>query len=471
MTWKLARATAVACAFVCAAGAAAQTTQSTDGAQHMRDELQAMRARLEALESQQADERAANRRRIGELQQQVADLRGDHIDAQRIEAYAAQVEALRKQLPTGHISMPQVGVASNAGESTNLLNPAITVFIDTGGSISSRGNNKALNRFNLREAELDFRAAIAPFADGVLIIALGEEIESERGGDVSISHEVAIEEGYVDFHTLPWDLALKFGKFRGAFGRNNELHTHDLPQVTRPLAVTKFFGPEGLSSLGAGLSWLVPNPWDKYLETTVQVINADGGPEAPILGGPNAENPAVLFHAKYFDDVGETSSFELGASYLWAHTSRETDFGSHTFGLDAMYQWVDPDPAKFRSLLLQSEFFWTHNDVDRGPWDSFRDHSFGMYTFAQYQLDQNLYTGLRFDYTEFPNSDSRSRNDWDIALSPYLSWYLTEFMRVRGEYQHRVYSRLGDRSSEDVVLLQLTFAFGSHPPHPYWVHR
>ena len=434
-------------------------------------ELERLRARVEALEGKHTEERGADQQRISELESMLRAQEGEAVDAERRRAYGEQVARLQDQTPQQPVATPGFGLAPSAGSSTNLLNPAVTVFLDTGGSISSRGNNKALNRFNLREAEIDFRAAVAPFADGVLIIAIEEEIESLSGGEVEIDRVFALEEGYIDFHTLPGDLSLRIGKFRNAFGVNNLLHTHDLPQVTRPLVVTKFLGPEGLNTTGVSLSWLVPNVWDKYIELRAEIVNADGGEEAPLLGGPNAENPAALAHVKLFDDVGANGTLEIGASYLFARTSDDADFDGHTFGLDATYQWIDPDPAKFRSLIWQSELFWSHNDIDRGPFRSLRNDAFGFYTFGQYQFHRDWYAGLRADYSEFPNSESRGLDDWDFALSPYVSWYITEFLRLRGEYQHRIFKIDNDRRSEEALFLQLTFVFGSHPPHPYWVNR
>ena len=52
-------------------------------------------------------------------------------------------------------------------------------------------------------------------------------------------------------------------------------------------------------------------------------------------------------------------------------------------------------------------------------------------------------------------------------MSPYVSWYWSEFLRWRLQYQHRG----GDAPSEDVLYLQATFIFGAHPPHPYWAMR
>ena len=114
---------------------------------------------------------------------------------------------------------------------------------------------------------------------------------------------------------------------------------------------------------------------------------------------------------------------------------------------------------------------WSHNDIKRGAFRSDTNDSVGFYAFGQYQINRDWYAGLRFDFTEFPNSSTRGPGDEDWAISPYVSWYITEFMRLRGQYEHRVFRIDGNSSSEEAVFLQLTFLFGAHPPHPYWVNR
>ena len=215
----------------------------------------------------------------------------------------------------------------------------------------------------------------------------------------------------------------------------------------------------------------MPNPWDKYSELTAEVVNANGGEESPILAGPNADNPAFIGHLKFFDDVGDTGSIELGGSYLYARTSDDDDFDANVFGLDATYQWLDPEAPDFRSLLLHSEFFWAQNDIQDSAFGTFRNNSFGYYAFGQYQFDKNWYAGVRFDYTEFPNVDVRGPEDSDWAVSPYLTWYLSEFLRFRLEYQHREFDLGGAWDDEDNLLFGLTFSIGADPPHPYWVNR
>ena len=359
-----------------------------------------------------------------------------------------------------------VALLGGATGQGNLLNPQITAFLDMGGSLSSDADNKARNRFNLREAEVDLRAAVTPRADGVLVIAIGEEIE-DPFGDVEVDTKFELEEGYLDVHTLPWDLALRAGKFRSAFGRSNLLHTHDLPQVTRPLAVQAFLGPEGLATVGASLGWLVPNPWDRYLELTAQVVNADGGAESPILGGPGADNPAVLSHLKFFQDIGETGSVELGTSFLYSQGSGGRKDG-YTLGADLTYMWRDPAKPDFRSLLLQGELFWSNSDFEDG---SGGNDNWGFYAFGQYQFAQNWYAGARYDYTDLLDIEVLRRKNSAWGASSYLTWYLNEALRLRLEYQHLDRDLVGADDSEEALLLGLTFYIGAHPPHPYWVNR
>ena len=441
-------------------GSPALGQDGNPGVKELQKQLNRLTDRLDTMEQAHRDDQA----RIQSLENQLANQAPPTASPPGADPWEeAMGETLQTLVPTD-----EGGGTWGQG---NLYNPAITAHLDMGGGISSNKTRKDINRLNLREAELDIRGAVAPMADAVLILTMGEEISTLPGGGIDINRVFDIEEGYVNFHSLPHDLTLKVGKFRNAFGQNNRLHTHALPQVTRPLAVEAFLGPEGLATTGASLSWLVPNPWDKYFELTAEVVNANGGPESPILGGPNADNPAIVTHFKFFDDVGENGTLELGGSYLYARTSDNHKFDANLFGLDATYLWIDPDAPDDRSLLLQSEFFWAANDIENSPFGSLRNHSFGYYAFAQYQFDRNWFTGVRFDYTEFPDLSAHSPGDADWAISPYLTWYPFEFIRLRAEYQHRNFEVGGIRDDEDNFLLGLSFTFGAHPTHPYFVNR
>lgn len=385
---------------------------------------------------------------VNRMQRQMEQLQADRAaDQQRMH----QLEARLERRTTA------IGSAQDVG---NQLNPRITAFVDSGGGLSNNADNTAVNRFNLREVEIDMRAALSPIADGVVIAAFGEETEIEDD-ETEIDTAVEIEEAYVDVHSLIDDVGLKFGKFRSSFGANNRLHTHDLPQVTRPLATAAFLGPEGLKTTGVAANWLVPNPWEAWIEFTAEVTNDDGGEESPILGGPDADNPAVLARLAYFGDVTDSSTLEVGSSFI--HGRNEDPY---VLGGDVTWTWRDPEKPDFESLLLQGEVYWSSSEFGD---DTDRDRQFGAYAFAQYQFGQNWYAGLRYDYTDTPSIEaSRRGSTW--GLSPYVSWYPWESLRLRVEGQHLEHDQLGG-ASEQAVLLGITWFIGAHPAHPYWVNK
>ena len=47
-----------------------------------------------------------------------------------------------------------------------------------------------------------------------------------------------IEEGFITFPTLPGGLLMKVGKMKAQFGKVNTMHSHTLPWVDEPLAMT-----------------------------------------------------------------------------------------------------------------------------------------------------------------------------------------------------------------------------------------
>ena len=144
---------------------------------------------------------------VKRLTERVEEMEGSRAeDQRRIRELEEKLETVRHADESDEASVVEVEAASSEGGAVtgqgNLLNPAITAFVDMGGSWSTDDDNKARNRFTLREAELDLRGAVAPRADGVLVIAIGEEIE-DPFGDVAIDFEFELEEGYLDVHTCP----------------------------------------------------------------------------------------------------------------------------------------------------------------------------------------------------------------------------------------------------------------------------
>lgn len=340
-------------------------------------------------------------------------------------------------------------------------NPNIAVIIDALGTWSNERSNDAWNRFDVREVELDLRAAISPQADGVLVLAFERDVHNppfpelgEEDEEEGVESSANIEEAYAFFHDfgVP-NLTAKLGRFHLRFGRQNVLHLHDLPTSDPPLVNQAFLAPESLIDSGLSLSYVIPPRLvaDQYIELIAEIVTGEGaGSESPTLGGDiEVDSPAVNLHALWNRDLTDDINLELGASWLTAQGNESVNL----YGVDATLIRTDPG-GEFNNQLLQAEAIYG-SVAGETAW--------GFYVLGQQQLHKDWYAGVRVDWTENPLASEEEL--W--AVSPYVSWYWSEFLRFRLEYQHRN----GDVDDADVLYFQATYIFGAHPPHPYWSMR
>ena len=394
---------------------------------------------------------------------------------QGIESLLEQAEERRAE------PAPELG--AGLGAKLSAFNPNVSVIGDFAGVASSapesfRGRpifagdfeEGNVDGFHVRELELLMTAAIDPYADGMAKLAFGEE-------------GVEIEECYALFHDYPFverlprwarDVQTKIGLFRTAFGPMNHVDDHDLPTVDRPLAIQRFLGEEGLIRAGFSFSKMMPlrRRWNS--ELVVEFTHGEPPCEhgaAPPFEGLN--HPLGLVHYKLFTEREPNGwgrvrrgyrSMELGATF--ATTATEVppgarDAHSTVEGFDVTWQWFDPRPNIYRQYLLQSEIFLSQ--LDRVGEASRGD--VGGYLLYQVRLNRQWFSGLRLDLTEFADCDGHQ-----LAATPYLTYFISEFNRVRFQYQY-LQQEIEDESTEEAhtVWFQLVFAFGAHPPEPYYM--
>jgi len=86
--------------------------------------------------------------------------------------------------------------------------------------------------------------------------------------------------------------------------------------------------------------------------------------------------------------------------------------------------------------------------------------------FSQWQFNSRIYAGLRYDHTDVLENPDLQRE----SVTPYLSYYFSEFLRLRLNYEHR-WSDLAGEDGRNSVFLELNWIFGSHPPEPFWVNK
>src|SRR5205085_1890452 len=121
--------------------------------------------------------------------------------------------------------------------------------------------------FSLRNAEIAVDGAVDPYFKGFANIVLKLDEHNETS--------IELEESFVETTALPANLQLKAGQYFAAFGRQNAQHPHTWSFVDQPLILGRAFGPDGLRSIGAQLSWLAPTPF--YTELFLSVLDGQGG--------------------------------------------------------------------------------------------------------------------------------------------------------------------------------------------------
>jgi hypothetical protein len=441
------------------ATARSQTTQPTTD-----QRLEQLEQRLNEMDRQHRLELKARDEEIARLRDEVRTLQTPSTTTTQ-PAPADQIEKARQDVLKDIESREAAAPTFRTPVS---FNPDIAIISDFAANVSTLNANPARNRFDVREVELDIRAAVDPRADGVLIAPIARDVEdplffdpanAEGGVDTAIE----LEEAYLYLHDfgVP-NLTAKLGRFHLRFGRQNILHLHDLPTVDNNFVNQSFLGHEALSDSGLSLSYVIPPKLvaDQYIEAIVEVISGEGGgDEAPVLNNdPFVDGPALNTHLLWNHDVARDWNLEIGGSWLTGKHNDDNRQNVNLFGGDVTLIHSDPT-GRFNNTLLQSEFIY--GDVDSSRTDT--QHAFGIYVLVQQQLNRDWYAGVRADWTE--NAVNDNQEVWGI--SPYISWYWSEFLRFRLEYQHRD----GDVPSEDTLYGQVTWIFGAHPPHPYWAMR
>jgi hypothetical protein len=374
---------------------------------------------------------------------------------------------------------------SSVANSLSAFNPRMSVVGDLLGRLATNkkrtveldedGNKFSPDdRVSLREAEVDLRADVDPYAKAVVILSAAEEGPGKFGID--------IEEAYVTFETLPGSLKLKAGRFLVPFGRMNSMHTHDLPQSVRPYALQDLFGEEGWKDNGAVVSWLAPIP----IELSAAVVNG----ETDLLFKGRSNRPAFVERVEGFIQVTDTAFLSLGASHLFGFTDlngsverpRRSHLEVNAGCLDMLFKW---QPNRNRSFVIGSELyrvFTREHEAQVAIVDPItgistpgtqitNDTATGFYAFAQFQATPQWYFGARYDWS---NYDQQIRGEDQWAASAWVSFYTTEFLRLRLGYEHRERGTTGNAahaSPNDTVFFELTFVFGAHPAEPFWVNK
>src|SRR5437660_4011292 len=336
--------------------------------------------------------------------------------------------------------------------------------------------------FNARNTELAFDGAVDPYFEGFANIVFKLDNDNET--------EVEVEEAFMQTTSLPFNLQLKGGQFFAAFGRLNPVHPHAWDFADAPLVSGLFLGPDGLRGVGAQISWTLPLPW--YSQLIFAGQNGRGGT------GFSFRNPGdngIFFDRETTDrevrglqdfvwiprwensiDLSRTQVVLAGVS--GAFGSNETGANSRTqiYGGDLFYKWKSARAeGGFPVVKWKTEVMYRRFQAGRGVDESFpvaeTFHDWGLYSQVLWGFRKGWVAGVRGDnlhmqdsrFTDDPDRQSR----WRISAN--LSWYPTEFSKLRLQYNHDFLESnffLADRQV-DSVFLQFEFILGAHGAHKF----
>lgn len=429
-----------------------------------------------------------------DIQSEIASLRAQ-LDSLRLELQARsssddETFDLEERLENRIRDLESKIDAIARATAPTVFNPRTTGFLNFSGRADSKpvqneeGDVAIDNRLFLRSIELDFRGAVDPYAEAVLVFAM--EDEAGTGFAFEPEEAYAIIKQVPILEAAPLGVKARIGKFRAPFGVSNKLHMHDLPWTTRPLVISKYLGTEhgdffesGFNPIGFDFDFFLPSP----IPGATAEMNLSFVKSGELrVARPDAEytaltgkQPALVGHLTLSSDwnnehllVGGVSSyFERGMHYSNG-LGVDDRVGSKTqlLGLDVTYKWTPARGGSARSFVAGGEFiFGKVSSRDEGG-EEYDSSPLGWYAYAQYQFSFWTYLGIRYD---------RVREPFDFgevtqSIGGYLSYYTTEFLRFRLGLDHRI-STIPSVNGRTSFLFEVNVVFGSHPVEPYWVTR
>ena len=373
---------------------------------------------------------------------------------------------------------PLVIASGSAGK--NYVNLSLDGLFAVGAStepdvpgLETGGHDPAQRGFTVQNVELVLDGAVDPYFKGQANVVL--QITPE-GGTI-----VELEEVYATTTSLPRNLQVKVGQYFTEFGRLNPTHPHSWDFVDQPLVSGRMFGGDGLRSVGARLSWLMPTPF--YSELLIGVENASGETMTS-FGSVSGEtqfgrplDPEVvktlgdLLYVPRWNgsfDLGDTQTLVVGASGAFGPNATGAGADTEIGGIDLFWKWKSARADKgFPFVKVQAEVMARSYEAAATPLlpaDTYHDH--GAYAQVVWGIQPMWTVGARYDRVGGDVGsdplDPRFQPRQRAALEG--TWYPTEYSKLRLQYAYDDRTGFPDANS---VWLQVEFLLGAHAAHKF----
>lgn len=385
----------------------------------------------------------------------------------------------------------------------NEFNPAISLILD--GRYNDVDNSSDEDELELPGFQLGGEAGLPEngFSTGHNELVISANVDDKFYAMLTTAivyedgeTELEFEEAYFETLSSLAGFTLKGGKYFSNIGYLNAQHEHAQDFADRPLVYDALFGGN-LRQTGLQLSWLAPT--DFFLQFGAEV---SAGNEYPSGSNEDNDTGAAAF-VKVGGDIGDSSSWQLGASYYEAsfdereggghdhggeedgeeeHGAAIADGDVDVTGVDFVYKWAPNGNNKNTSFTFQTEYFvrnesglsvMEHDGVAESA--DYDGEQSGYYAQAVYKFLPQWRVGVRYDSIEADNkldtdeeefleeSGLASSDDSFDRSSIMVDWSPSHFSYVRLQF-----SELSvEDESVDMLTLQYVMSLGSHGAHSF----
>lgn len=371
--------------------------------------------------------------------------------------------------------MPTMGLRVSSGQVTrfsNEFNPAFSFIIDSLAQAADNDTGTDGTNVELLSMELAANAWVDPNAWAYFVAVLEDE-------------SLAVEEAAIHYTGFGDKNRLRAGRFFIDFGKQMQVHVHELRTLERPLALRAFLGAE---IKGDGLQW---DSWTTAgdstairwslgaFASTLPELDADADPAVtPVneLASPK-HGDDFNFTARLtgFTEVGERGTLQLGTSARFVPNFEaqldgatiDTDLSNTVYGLDATFGWVGETGVDSWTvggeLLLSTGDTGVQlvgpNPANAADYSVNGDSLLGYFAFAEYAWNRFNAVGTQFSQAELGDGDEQS----EVEL--YYTRMFSEFHRLRFVLASNDSDFNGTSSR---VALQYTAVLGAHGHGVNW---
>jgi len=395
------------------------------------------------------------------------------------------------------VSAASTTASASAPASANAFNPAISLIL--GGQFSNLQRDPSTYQiggfipggdeigpgsrsFSLAESELTVSANIDPYFSGYFVMAVASD------------NSTSVEEGYIQNTGAIAGTTIKFGRMLSGFGYLNEIHAHAWDFVDAPLVLQAFFGGQ-LKEDGIQVRWLAPTP-------VLVELGAETGKGSAFPGSDrnnNGVNSAMVF-AHVGDDIGESNSYPVGATYR-ATKAQDRTYGdvdavgtpvtnaftgdSRMWGLDFVWKWAPNGNTVERNFKFQAEYMHRTEDgslafdtTGINLSDGYHSSQSGWYMQGVYQFMPRWRAGLRYEELNSGNADIGLVGSGALSAADFprlaqndpkrstvmVDFSPSEFSRFRLQFA-RDEARFNEADNQ--IFLQYIMSLGTHGAHKF----